>query len=161
MKRGFCLLVAIVLLLSLPLVVFAHSGRTDSSGGHYDRSTGEYHYHHGYPAHQHTNGYCPYNFDDNTDHGEGKSPEDNHKDVASPTKSVEKNNHVLEIVIGILLGGFLGFSCGLMACVLISAIKAQRQKQKIYALENISRPVKMVCILIGCILGVLWGMGVF
>lgn len=24
---------------------FAHSGRTDSNGGHYDRSTGEYHYH--------------------------------------------------------------------------------------------------------------------
>lgn len=40
--------------------VYAHSGRTDSSGGHYDRSTGEYHYHHGHPAHQHPNGVCPY-----------------------------------------------------------------------------------------------------
>lgn len=38
----------------------AHSGRTDSSGGHYNRSTGEYHYHHGHPAHQHENGICPY-----------------------------------------------------------------------------------------------------
>lgn len=26
---------------------FAHPGRTDSNGGHYDRSTGEYHYHNG------------------------------------------------------------------------------------------------------------------
>ena len=26
-------------------VSFAHPGRTDSNGGHYDRSTGEYHYH--------------------------------------------------------------------------------------------------------------------
>ena len=24
---------------------YAHSGRTDANGGHYDRSTGEYHYH--------------------------------------------------------------------------------------------------------------------
>ena len=44
----------------------AHSGRTDSSGGHYNRETGEYHYHHGYPAHQHTDGICPYDFDDRT-----------------------------------------------------------------------------------------------
>lgn len=39
---------------------FAHSGRTDSRGGHYDRSTGEYHFHHGHPAHQHPDGVCPY-----------------------------------------------------------------------------------------------------
>ena len=38
----------------------AHSGRTDSSGGHTDHSTGDYHYHHGYPAHYHTGGVCPY-----------------------------------------------------------------------------------------------------
>ena len=47
---------------------FAHSGRTDSRGGHYDRSTGEYHYHHGYSAHQHENGVCPYDYNDATDH---------------------------------------------------------------------------------------------
>lgn len=46
----------------------AHKGRTDSSGGHYDRSTGEYHYHHGYSAHQHINGICPYDYDDKTEH---------------------------------------------------------------------------------------------
>lgn len=46
----------------------AHPGRTDANGGHYDSSTGEYHYHHGYPAHQHTNGICPYDFDDQTEH---------------------------------------------------------------------------------------------
>ena len=42
----------------------AHSGRTDSSGGHRDNKNksglGSYHYHcGGYPAHLHTNG-CPY-----------------------------------------------------------------------------------------------------
>ncbi len=28
-------------------LVFAHSGRTDANGGHYNRSTGVYHYHNG------------------------------------------------------------------------------------------------------------------
>ena len=38
----------------------AHPGRTDSRGGHHDYSNGTYHYHHGYSAHQHPNGVCPY-----------------------------------------------------------------------------------------------------
>lgn len=46
----------------------AHGGRTDANGGHYDRATGEYHYHHGYSAHQHPGGVCPYSYDDQTDH---------------------------------------------------------------------------------------------
>jgi hypothetical protein len=49
----------LLLLLSAP-VCLAHSGGTDSKGGHWNRSTGEYHYHHGYSAHQHENGICPY-----------------------------------------------------------------------------------------------------
>lgn len=51
----------------------AHPGRTDSNGGHYNRSTGEYHYHHGYPAHDHKNGICPYQFDDKTGESSGSS----------------------------------------------------------------------------------------
>ena len=69
MKRLLVLVLA--LLLSLP--VLAHSGRTDSKGGHYNRSTGEYHYHHGYPAHQHEGGECPYDFDDRTGESSGSS----------------------------------------------------------------------------------------
>jgi len=34
-----------ILLLSISLIASSHSGRTDSSGGHYNRSTGDYHYH--------------------------------------------------------------------------------------------------------------------
>jgi len=37
-------IVALMLLLD-GRGVFSHSGRTDSSGGHYNRSTGTYHYH--------------------------------------------------------------------------------------------------------------------
>lgn len=51
---------AFLIVLPTSSYSWAHSGRTDSRGGHYDRSTGEYHYHHGYPAHQHPNGVCPY-----------------------------------------------------------------------------------------------------
>ena len=67
MKRLLVLILA--LLLSLP--VLAHSGRTDSNGGHHGPSG--YHYHHGYPAHQHEGGECPYDFDDRTSESSGTS----------------------------------------------------------------------------------------
>lgn len=66
MKKVLCIITAIICILSFTVLCFAHSGRTDSNGGHYDSSSEEYHYHHGYPAHQHTNGNCPYDFDDKT-----------------------------------------------------------------------------------------------
>jgi hypothetical protein len=64
----------------------AHPGKTDNNGGHTDSSTGEYHYHHGYPAHDHydMNGDgikdCPYNFDDKTGYNTGNSSQSNHKE---------------------------------------------------------------------------------
>lgn len=48
-----------VILFIIP--AYAHSGMTDANGGNYER--GEYHCHNGYPAHQHVNGKCPYDFD--------------------------------------------------------------------------------------------------
>lgn len=55
----------IVILIVSVLGVFAHSGRTDSNGGHRDNNNvsglGYYHYHcGGNPPHLHSNGYCPY-----------------------------------------------------------------------------------------------------
>lgn len=52
-------------IISTGINAYAHSGRTDSSGGHKDNKNksglGSYHYHcGGYPAHLHTNGICPY-----------------------------------------------------------------------------------------------------
>lgn len=62
MKRILSL-VAIVLML-FPTYAFAHSGGTDANGGHHDYNNvsglGDYHYHHGYGAHLHENGICPY-----------------------------------------------------------------------------------------------------
>ncbi len=64
----FLILFIINLLLCSNILAIAHSGRTDSNGGHYNRSTGEYHYHHGMPAHQHESGLCPYDFDSNKEY---------------------------------------------------------------------------------------------
>lgn len=52
-KRVFSFISMVVVVLSLTVTAYAHSGRTDSQGGHYNRSTGEYHWHHGMSAHQH------------------------------------------------------------------------------------------------------------
>lgn len=71
--------VALIMLCSLTVPVLAHSGKTDDDGGHYDNEAGEYHYHHGYPAHDHYDmdgdGYvdCPYDFDDRTGWNSGSS----------------------------------------------------------------------------------------
>jgi hypothetical protein len=64
------LLLVAAVCLGVSVSAFAHSGRTDSSGGHTNHSTGEYHYHHGHPAHQHSDidgdGEldCPYDFNE-------------------------------------------------------------------------------------------------
>ncbi len=46
-KRGFIFTLAAVLIFSLACVSFAHPGKLDANGGHYDKETGEYHYHKG------------------------------------------------------------------------------------------------------------------
>lgn len=55
----------VMLIFSFLTNVYAHSGRTDSNGGHKDKNNvsglGYYHYHcGGNPAHLHENGVCPY-----------------------------------------------------------------------------------------------------
>lgn len=78
MKRILLLTIAACMAVSVTGSALAHPGRTDSQGGHTDRDTGEYHFHHGYPAHQHEDRdgdgvkeYCPYNFSDNTGENSG------------------------------------------------------------------------------------------
>ena len=58
-------LITLAFALSLSTSTLAHSGRTDSNGGHKDNKNvsglGPYHYHcGGHPAHLHDNGVCPY-----------------------------------------------------------------------------------------------------
>ena len=57
MKPLWLKLLSLVILF-ISSLLFGHSGRTDSNGGHYNRTTGLYHFHHGYGEHQHPNGEC-------------------------------------------------------------------------------------------------------
>lgn len=68
MKKIFILVCCLLIAFATANVSLAHSGGTDENGGHYDNSTGEYHYHHGYPEHHHEDGVCPYDFEDKTNH---------------------------------------------------------------------------------------------
>lgn len=95
-KRLLAFLLAFLLLLSPN--VLAHSGKTDANGGHYDRSTGEYHYHHGYPAHQHYDmdgdgvADCPYDFDDKTDHSSRSDSGSSYDVQSTPRPSPQKSD---------------------------------------------------------------------
>lgn len=64
-KLVYKLICVAMCVVCMPAVSFAHSGRTDGSGGHKDNKNksglGYYHYHcGGYPAHLHDEGYCKY-----------------------------------------------------------------------------------------------------
>ena len=63
-KSSFFIVLISLFMLFFTLNTYAHSGRTDSSGGHKDNRNasglGGYHYHHGMGPHLHPNGVCPY-----------------------------------------------------------------------------------------------------
>ena len=102
----------------LTVSAFAHPGNTDSSGGHYNRSTGEYHYHHGYPAHQHTNGKCPYDYDDKT--GQNSIPSQDNDSIGA-NASPRTFGSVVKSILNVILSG-IAFLC--MACFWVVLIKA-------------------------------------
>lgn len=79
-KRLSSVLLFFCFLILLSFVIFAHSGNTDKNGGHYDSISDEYHYHHGFPAHQHIDGECPYDFENKAAAASKYSPSD---DVSS------------------------------------------------------------------------------
>lgn len=88
----------LVLILLMP-IAFAHSGRTDSKGGHYNRSTGEYHYHHGYPAHDICGINCPYK----------KSTVISTNTSSKSSKSEVADEYYNVIILSLFLGYFFRF----------------------------------------------------
>ena len=62
----------------IPIAASAHSGGTDAKGGHRNHSTGVYHYHHGYSAHDHYDmdgdgkDDCPYTYNEKNSNQEIK-----------------------------------------------------------------------------------------
>lgn len=125
MKRKAAVFIAAFLMVSLSasVVVHAHTGGTDSQGGHYNHSTGEYHFHHGYPAHQHTNGVCPYDFVDksgqnsSTSESSQSKTEEPQKSISSVVESTNKGREsdIPQWVVIVSLV-FVGLIFGLPVC---------------------------------------------
>lgn len=103
--KKICNFVLIFFLLTfiLALNCSAHSGKTDSSGGHYNHSTGEYHYHHGYPAHDHHNGKCPYLTYDDDEVGEDSQKQ---KDSQKHKRVKYKDDDLENIIVWSALIGY-------------------------------------------------------
>ena len=133
--------------LLLLTVASAHPGRTDSRGGHYDSVTGEYHYHHGYRAHQHTDldgdgkADCPYNFDDQTGSRSGTSSSKTTSVTTSsaqaPAKEPQKVTFWSLIPLALLL---FPFAMPVIIFVL-SLVKAplRRKKERLATLNQCMR----------------------
>lgn len=102
------LLIAFVVCLSLSIAVCAHPGRTDSKGGHTNHDTGEYHYHHGYSAHQHYDQDgdgtldCPYAFTDKTGSSSGNGKSSNHSSKSSDKSKPKQENRSIVFYVGIV-----------------------------------------------------------
>lgn len=116
------ILSSLLVILMLFTITLAHPGRTDSKGGHYNRSTGVYHYHHGYPEHQHTNGICPYNYSDKT------TSNSNFTDNNISTKSNTKDSNFLGCAFLGSLTWALGIFIGLLAEAIYSKFKSNNYK---------------------------------
>ena len=99
----------LIVCVACVFTVFAHSGRTDENGGHWNRSSGEYHYHHGYAAHDHPNGICPY----------AKKTLDEPNAEQENVKQETEENSILD---GILKGAFW-FALFFLLLLLLGALK--------------------------------------
>ena len=107
------------------MTVSAHSGRTDSQGGHRDNQNrsglGSYHYHcGGYPAHLHDNGVCPYTDGD----ASGSSSQSAGTSSAGSSSSVSRNT-VKKVQKRL---NRLGYACGTPDGVMGSKTKKALKK---------------------------------
>lgn len=92
--------ISILIVSFVAAFTLLHGGRTDGDGGHYVGGSGDYHYHHGYPAHDHYDidgdgtVDCPYDFDDKTNHNGGaQSTKKPDKATETETDYVNKQNN--------------------------------------------------------------------
>lgn len=123
MRKNCSKVAALILTLTVLTIiaassVYAHPGRTDDDGGHWDYSSGTYHYHHGYPEHQHYDmdgdgiADCPYNFDDKTGQNSGTSG----SSVNGTSKNEDTDNSLLHV--------------GLIATAIVIVVLAVKLKGK-------------------------------
>ena len=96
MRKSKVKIVSILLItlsiISIGINTYAHSGRTDSSGGHKDNKNksglGSYHYHcGGNPPHLHTNGVCPYSSSSSSNKSKASSSSSSKSSTSSSSSS--------------------------------------------------------------------------
>lgn len=179
MKKFFKIILSVVLCLSFfTLYVNAHPGRTDSRGGHRNHSTGEYHYHHGYSAHDHYDmdgdGVidCPYEFDDKTNHNNNSSSNSNNSSITSnktnnstttsennteKTKDKKTVGEALGIVLLVILFSpmTLGILCYAFGLIGIIIEWFNEKCFKIRIEESISERIFHISLIIGFVISVL------
>lgn len=90
------LIISMLLVTNIATPVLAHSGRTDASGGHRDTKNksglGSYHYHHGFEAHLHPGGVCPFSGGNATTSG-GNTTKDTQKEKTTARQSGYKSGY--------------------------------------------------------------------
>lgn len=101
MKKYKIVIVALLYLCLLTHNSYAHSGRTDSNGGHRDKNNisglGSYHYHcGGYPAHLHPNGVCPYSSSSSSSNTNNSSSKETNSKVSANEKSTSIKKSIEE-----------------------------------------------------------------
>ena len=138
------LFLATALCLSVSITVSAHPGRTDADGGHYNRDTGEYHYHHGEPAHQHTDKdgdgilECPYRINGSLDSSKSENKNSatirnddasNKEEAKMPSEKKDSSSKkkisfegIMWIVFAVVIG------VGFVADLISDAIKRKRKQ---------------------------------
>jgi len=98
-KKIYAILIIACFVVCITASTLAHSGRTDSNGGHKDNKNvsglGSYHYHcGGNPPHLHENGACPYS-------AKSSKSSDNEKSIAtsvSPSKDTATKSTIIEAI---------------------------------------------------------------
>lgn len=131
-KRVLTVILCVCILFS-NAVVSAHSGRTDSSGGHHDYKNksglGSYHYHcNGNPPHLHKNGNCPYSAKPKT--GSAAKPKPKYYSAATVKKIQKKLNK---------LGYKCGKADGSFGAKTKSAIKKYQKEKKMKSSGKINK----------------------
>ena len=99
-KKLISIFLVILTIISIGVNAYAHSGKTDSNGGHRDNENksglGSYHYHcGGHPAHLHTNGVCPYSSSSSSSESNDSSSSSN----VTTTAIVQATIEVMDIRI--------------------------------------------------------------
>ena len=108
-KRIVVFLLTVLSIITISLNAYAHSGRTDSNGGHKDNKNksglGYYHYHcGGNPAHLHENGVCPYSSNKSSTSNSSSSSTSNTVTSTKPSKveatGIQINENIENMEIG-------------------------------------------------------------